>query len=337
MNMSGKKGNTALVPVAPPAALARQNDPVADWQSHLDLLVRSGQISGDTARTYKIGMRKFREWVEAREKQPITNRLVLEWMAEMREKKTPKGRPTSPQSINTWLNGVRHFFGWAYSEGIVPANPTAEIKSAGRGGAGTIHKRKRLTDEEVIRLLDSPYLNERPRDKALIYLMLYAAVRGIEVHRADVDDLQTEGDEMVLRVHGKARDSKEDEVIIASPDARKAIYDYLAQRGTKAGPLFLTIRKFEQEGAPAPRRLSRRMAQHLVGQAFKAVGIKAEAKTMHSLRHSAITNAILNGASVHDAQAMARHRNPGTTMIYFTNVDRRQNAAEKRIDYRKKR
>jgi len=56
-------------------------------------------------------------------------------------------------------------------------------------------------------------------------------------------------------------------------------------------------------------------------------------KTTHSLRHSAITNAIRNGASPMQVQAMARHSSFDTTLNYVHEVDRIDNPAEDLISY----
>jgi hypothetical protein len=45
-------------------------------------------------------------------------------------------------------------------------------------------------------------------------------------------------------------------------------------------------------------------------------------KSAHSLRHSAISTAIRNGASLPQVQAMARHTSVNTTMIYFHQTGR---------------
>jgi integrase len=50
--------------------------------------------------------------------------------------------------------------------------------------------------------------------------------------------------------------------------------------------------------------------------------------TAHSLRHTAITLALVGGATVQQAQAMARHANINTTMIYAHNLERMDRAAE---------
>lgn len=57
-----------------------------------------------------------------------------------------------------------------------------------------------------------------------------------------------------------------------------------------------------------------------------------ERLTTHSFRHSAVTFALLGGASLQQAQALARHTNLTTTMVYAHNVDRVSQAPERFVD-----
>ena len=53
--------------------------------------------------------------------------------------------------------------------------------------------------------------------------------------------------------------------------------------------------------------------------------------TAHSLRHTAVTLSLIGGASVEEAQAMTRHADISTTMVYAHHVNRLNNAAEEKI------
>jgi len=66
---------------------------------------------------------------------------------------------------------------------------------------------------------------------------------------------------------------------------------------------------------------------------MRRVGINSERLTPHNLRHTAISLAIAGGATLVQAQAMARHSSPNTTMIYFHNVNRIRDAAEKCVNF----
>jgi integrase len=168
------------------------------------------------------------------------------------------------------------------------------------------------------------------RDRAILTLMAYTALRTVEVHRADLADLRTETGKLVLAVQGKGRRSKDEIVVIDNPEAVEALYTWLAQRGDAPGPLFTSMSDRNRAG-----RLSLSAIRTIVKGMFKQAGIVDESKTTHSLRHTAITNAIANHASVTSVREMARHKNVETTMIYFHERDRIANAAEGYIQYRK--
>ena len=61
-------------------------------------------------------------------------------------------------------------------------------------------------------------------------------------------------------------------------------------------------------------------------------GINSDRITAHSMRHTAVTLALIGGASIQEAQSMARHTNINTTMIYAHNLDRLDSPAESKIE-----
>lgn len=83
--------------------------------------------------------------------------------------------------------------------------------------------------------------------------------------------------------------------------------------------------------------LQGRMSTHAIGRMIRdyyhLAEIYSKRITPHSLRHTAITLALKGGASIQEAQAMARHQNINTTLIYAHNIDRTANAAEFKIDH----
>jgi len=152
---------------------------IHQWLSALSLDVASGQISKDTADTYKTAMRRFEEWARGRYAigGELSNDAIKQWVAALRDEKR------SVKTISTWLTGVRAFFRWMIAQKLILADPTAGIKAGTQiNGDRKRHKRNALTPEEVGRLLNLASLSKR--DRALIYLMLYTGARGIEMHRS---------------------------------------------------------------------------------------------------------------------------------------------------------
>ena len=109
----------------------------------------------------------------------------------------------------------------------------------------------------------------------------------------------------------------------------RPIYDYLEARGETdpEAPLFASIGNRNAGGRMTTRTISR-----MAKEAMAACGISSAKLTAHSLRHTAVTFALLGGATVQEAQAMARHASISTTMIYAHNLDRLNAGAERAAD-----
>jgi integrase/recombinase XerD len=80
------------------------------------------------------------------------------------------------------------------------------------------------------------------------------------------------------------------------------------------------------------KRLTTRSISRIVKDNLRKVGIDSSRITAHSLRHTAITLALQAGASIQEAQALGRHANINTTMIYAHNINRITHAPERKID-----
>lgn len=311
--------------VRPPNAVTENADVLAlmgEWHAALDLQVKAGELAETTADTYRRGMARFIAWADRRKS--IADETIREWKAAM------LADGNRPGAINTWLAGVRAFFAWAVGARRLLYNPAASVKGAKRSGTSRTHRREALTDAEVLRVLAAPD-RETPqgkRDAAMLYLMAYTAARTVELHRADLADLRTEGGCLVLQVRGKGRQEADELIVIAHPEAEAAVHDWLSARGGKAGALFTSL-----SNRDSGERLSLRAMRGIVKAAYKAAGVVGKNKTTHSLRHTAITTAVKRGAPIQKVQAMARHANISTTMIYYHETDRVENPAEEFIEY----
>lgn len=312
------------LPPPVPATLARSAlwQLADEWHAYLDTLVAADEISDVTRATYKQGFDRFVRFVE--HVPTLTPDIVTRWIADLRTQNV------KPGTINTWLAGVRALFKWAQSHKGLAFNPTAGVRGARRNNTSKRHRREILTDAEMNLVLHAPADSDTgSRDAAILHLMAYTAARTVELWRADMANLKTEQGRLVLYVHGKGHTEADDLIVIASPDAQTRLYEWLAVRGDAPGPLFTSL-------SPRSRgeRLSRSYIRRVVKGYFKAVGVHGPNKTTHSLRHSAATSAIRNGATVQQAQVMLRHANIATTMIYFHETERLEKPAEDLIAYK---
>ncbi|OGV70474.1 MAG: hypothetical protein A2283_19155 [Lentisphaerae bacterium RIFOXYA12_FULL_48_11] len=81
------------------------------------------------------------------------------------------------------------------------------------------------------------------------------------------------------------------------------------------------------------KHLTSNGVSRIVRDAMRRAGIVSDRLTPHSLRHTAVSLAIAGGASLAQVQAMARHADPRTTMVYFHNLNRISDAAEKCVKF----
>ena len=86
--------------------------------------------------------------------------------------------------------------------------------------------------------------------------------------------------------------------------------------------------KFRNRGG----RMTTRSISRIAKQAMREQGIDSPRLTAHSMRHTAVTLALLGGATVQETQAMARHASVTTTMRYAHNLDRAEAKAEHSVD-----
>ena len=80
------------------------------------------------------------------------------------------------------------------------------------------------------------------------------------------------------------------------------------------------------------RRLKTRSLREIVKRAMRLAGFDDDRLTTHSLRHTAVTLALLGGASLQQAQSMARHANINTTLVCSHDLDRVSQAGEFAVD-----
>ena len=295
---------------------------LTDWRKALDLDVTSGEISKASRDTYSSGMNKFYSWLTSSGFEIVSPEAVKTWKSALLE------TGVKPTTVNTWLAGVRRFFDWASGNGLIAVNPTQGVKGAKRKGTGKTHLRAALSDAEVLRVLTQPDQStmQGKRDYCILSLKAYCGLRDVELHRADLADLDTETTPPILHVQGKGASEKDDIAVIFHSKAQAALYDWLAARGSEAGALFQSL-----SDRSNGERLGLSAIRHMVKGYYHKAGIFNGKKTSHSLRHSAISK-----VAKHDllkARQVARHVSIDTTMIYVHEQDRLSNPGEAFIDY----
>jgi site-specific recombinase XerD len=149
------------------------------------------------------------------------------------------------------------------------------------------------------------------RQKALLALMLYGALRRSEVVSLNVDDFIT--DFGLRRVKGKG--GKEDAVPLPEA-ARCIIAEYLShdRRTARAGDPMFVVRYRTRGGEWCERR----MADHRVWKIIKALGRREGVIQLHphAFRHSSAVELLRRSRNLRAVQAHLRHSDIQTTTVY---------------------
>ncbi len=258
-----------------------------------------------TRQSYLRGIRRLKRWHAVNAPALPFNRDLAHMYADFL-------RDTyKPTTVSLYLQSARSFFEWASEEIEGVQNPFKRVRLPHLSKA---HKRRHFSAEQIQALLahTDPHTITGLRDRALITLAATAGLRAIEMHRATVSDIETIEGVAFLRVQGKGQDEKADLVRIEGHSIQ-ALQRYLNARDPilEGAPLFANHAHNRKQDT-----LSTRSISTIVSAAKTRAGINDPKLTAHSLRHTAITLAIMHGQRLDKVQAFARHANLNTTMIY---------------------
>ncbi|MBN1367709.1 MAG: tyrosine recombinase XerC [Dehalococcoidales bacterium] len=266
-------------------------------------------LSPNTVRNYKIGMRDFSRFLVSKKitsLEFVDKNVIRSYLAYLMKEGIKKG------TISGKLSAVRSFFTYLKREEMISNNPVANISSP------KLDKRLPafLTQEEVERLLKTPDLTKPQglRDRALLELLYASGLRVSELVSLRLDQINPETRE--IRVIGKG--SKERMVLMGLP-ATRALTEYL----NKGRPLLL-----KDKGSEAVfvnrmgRRIPARRAQKILIEIAKQAGFHKRVYP-HLLRHTFATHLLDHDADLRVVQELLGHESPSTTQIY-THVTRAQ-------------
>ena len=228
-------------------------------------------------------------------------------------------------TVQLYIIATKLFFKFLSQHNLYP-NITDNMKSA---KVDHEHKKDALTVNQCQALLQSIDISTSKglRDRAIISLMMTAGLRTIEVVRADVGDLHSFADSVYLSVQGKGHDEKSAKVLVAS-QVYAFIQEYLQTRKnlSNSEPLFTSTsrRNFN-------KRLDTQSISKLVKAKLREINIDDSRHTAYSLRHTATTQALLNGVPLTQVQQVLRHTNINTTLIYSHAIERMKNKSEQTV------
>jgi integrase len=195
-----------------------------------------------------------------------------------------------------------------------------------------------LSEEEAKRLLHAPDENtlQGIRDYALMFCFFVTACRVTALAKAKVGDLERTDTHWYLIVTEKGGKRQRKSLL----QAADAVLRYIELAGIAddlSRPLFRPLTKDRESFADRP--MTRLAILALVKKYCRQIGIAPNRVGrrgigVHSLRKTAITNALDHGAGLLQTQALAGHADVSTTMVYYAQKDRDAEDAARHIQIR---
>ncbi|HVZ75994.1 MAG TPA: site-specific tyrosine recombinase/integron integrase [Candidatus Paceibacterota bacterium] len=211
---------------------------------------------------------------------------------------------------NFYLIALRAFLKFLRKRDIESLNP--ERIELAKVGARDLDL---ISTDELSRLLQGPKGTSLPalRDRAIMELFFSTGLRVSELCSLD-RDLDLSRDEFSVRGKGeKVR------VVFLSPDAKKAVKDYLDKRGDIDDALFIQMGKTSKNAKNL--RITSRSVERIIKKYATKAGITRKV-TPHVIRHSFATDLLENGADLRSVQALLGHSNITTTQVYTHVTDK---------------
>lgn len=207
------------------------------------------------------------------------------------------GLGASDATVARRLACLSGFYRYALDEELVERNPVTGV----RRPRLSEHSQALGLDREQTRALLEAADDAPPRDRALLYVLVFCGLRISEALGIDVEDLvETRGHQTVWVARKRGRRQQ----LVLSPPA--AVVVATLRAGRESGPLFVT---------GSGRRIDRHHGAKIVALVARRAGLEAKL-TPHSLRHAFITHALDAGVALREVQDAAGHADPRTTRRY---------------------
>lgn len=289
-----------------------------EWYANLD--------NDNTRRTYKNALQDFMQFTgiqQPEEFRQVTRAHIIAFRDELKRK------ALSGSSIRNKLAAISSLFEYLCDKNAVTHNP---VKGTKRPPVESYEgKSPALGDHQARALLDSPQNTtfKGKRDRAIIAVLLYHALRREELCKLKVKDVRQERRGVLhMKVTGKGGKVR---YLPIHPVVSGLIHDYLEEAGhevDESGPLFRSLsnnRSMSKTVGITPGAIYQIVQFYSEKLGFR-IGV-------HSLRATAATNALENNADISKVQEWLGHASISTTRIYDHRKTRPEDSPTFKVNY----
>lgn len=296
--------------------LATRNDVETfeiDWSNYLrNFLITQSGLSIKTVKAYRTGVTQFISWIEAKEINKPLPDDIHQYQSYL------KDRGYSVFTRGLYMIALKKFFKYlskpydkvnlkVYENIYEMAHPIVARP------ARNTHYKEVPTDEAIKRLrglLKNKRGQKERRDLLMIDLALYCGLRVNEIANVKDTDLVQDNGNYRLYVLRKGCDSKTNSVFVCE-DVVKRMKSYIGKYKIE-GYVFTDISHLHSEG-----HLCSSTVSTIITNYMKAIRIKKDTITAHSLRHYAGTRYYELTKDVYGVQQFLGHRSIETSRIYM--------------------
>lgn len=280
----------------------------------------------NTVRNYDQYLTRFIDYTKLKNAEDITEKVVREFHLWLNRQPSDKKQKTTlkRKTQNYYLIALRSFLKFLAKRGIKSLSPEhIELAKVGERPLDLI------SNEELNRLLNAPKGDDLKslRDRAILQMLFSTGLRVSELCSLS-RDVDIDADELSIR--GKGEKIR---VVFISPEARKAVKEYLNKRADIDDALFIRMNREEAKGGDMA--LDTRSVQRIIKQCAIKAGISKKV-TPHVIRHCFATDLLSNGADLRSVQMLLGHSNISTTQIYTHITDSELKRVHKQFHNKKR-
>jgi len=257
---------------------------IVNWKLAREDYLLAKQLQGISPRTlsdYEGGTGQFVVYLEDNDL-PLTTASVRRFLSTL---------DVGPVTLGIRIKVLRTFCRWLHGERYLKTDVMAPIPNP---KVPTVFPYV-LAEDDIRKLI--MVAKKKPRDLALVLVMLDTGIRASECCNLTLDDVDLEGKSLLIR-NGKGQKQR---LTFFSDTTARAISRWLAYRpsDTFDDAVFISQR--------TGMRLNRNSLAMAIKRLGERAGIKGTRVSPHTLRHTFATAWIRNGGDTHSLQKMMGH------------------------------